>query len=79
MDYNANFSIVGKVVLLQGGGPPLLNPPPKPRCRSFSMLLTLAGRHVRKRWAPSEPCGAVWQVFTFFQFVLVQGEDLNFE
>ena len=59
----AIFSPVGRVVLLQGGGSPPLNPPPKPRYRSFSMLLTLA----------------VWQVFTFFQFVLVQGEDLNFD
>ena len=25
-DYNANFSIVGMVVLLQGGGPPLKPP-----------------------------------------------------
>jgi hypothetical protein len=29
-DYHANFSIVGRVVLLQGGGPPL-KPPTKPR------------------------------------------------
>ena len=26
MEYNANFSIVGMVVLLQGGGPPLKPP-----------------------------------------------------